>query len=266
MRNLVLAMVLVCMAVATVSADTPTYRASWTASGVNPTVVISAEAGDSIFVVAASTGNSSTSGTFGATDSLGGSWGSLYCSSTWAVGSKWGKFDALVRTQQAASAGTMSITVNTLDKTAVVIAFAVSGISLWDPTPKINGCGSTTNPVGLTNGNVRQVKARLYCTNCNENTMVAGTVPQVPKAFQQQTAFLSTSLTISVVATQETTPSVVAPSGWTQRSTVSTSAQGKTVALNASTRDSGFSDVTVVWGSTTPTDGSAMVIEIMPLQ
>jgi hypothetical protein len=251
--------------------DVPAYRASWTASGTNPQVTFTPAVGDSIFVFVAAA-DLGTNVIPGVSDNASGTYWDQYCVPSWYYTSnKKNMGFAFTRTQQISSASSTTISFDTSGKRAAAIVIAVSGLTLWDAVPKINGCGSTVNPMGITNGNVRQVKALVYCISsppelCGTNPIVAGATPAVPRYFQQQTAFLSTSLTLAVVMTEESSPGITAPSGWTQRSTVSTTSQGKTIGLNLSTRDSGFSDITVTWGSTSPTDGTAMVIEVIPLQ
>ncbi len=243
--------------------ETPAFRTSWTATGSDPSFAITPQSGDALFLFVTSSNHSSSSYSYVVSDDQsGGSWSNQTCATTWKQGSKWAPFQTLTRDSLAANGNTMTIDIDTGGKNAVVIVVAVSGLTLFDSAPPLQGCGSLFG--GAT---VRMVKAVQYCVNCGgDNPIESGTTPLVPKPNTQTTAFLSTSLTLAVFANEETSPGVSAPSGWTQRSTVSSTSQGKTVALSLASRDSGFSGSTITWGSTTPTDGATMAIEIQPLQ
>lgn len=271
MKKLWFSALFIALSLSIASADAPAYRAHATATGIDPSVTITATTGDALFVTVVSAEHLVADlAPQTADDDQAGSWVSVNCGAIWKTGqqgnkSKFALTSTLLREDLIASDGDIEITVDTRGKNAAVVVMAVSGISLWNPVPPISGCGNV-DPPSFPQGSVRMVKNTPYCVNCGVNPIVASSTPAVPKPGQQTTAFDTSSMTIAVFANQESSPSVSAPSGWTQRATVSRTFSGKTIALNISTRDSGFSGSTITWGSTTPTDGSAQAIEIRPLQ
>lgn len=259
MKNFALALlVLVCASTSAFATDVPSYRAVFTGVGRNPTVSVSAVAGDALVVFGIADAYSSTDvSLFSISDDDGGTYWDQYCISAWRhPNNKWAKVQTQVRGQLAASTGTLHVSVNTNNKTAAIAVVAISGLTLVNNYPPFNGCG-TLNPGNGTPGSVRQIKDNF----APGYQFIAGELPTVPK-FGQQSAFLSTSLTIAIVANEQNVPSPTAPSGWTQRTSVGGSAFG----MSISTLDSGFSGQSVTWGSTTPTPGNALVLEFQPIQ
>ena len=263
MKRLLTLALLLLLTTPALAIDVPAYRASWTATGADPTVAISSpQTGDAILLFVVSSNHNGTGDHPTASDDQSGTYSGTTCTTIWKQGSKWAPFEVLVRDQVASSTTAIAVDVDTQGKDAVVIAVAISGLTLWDSASPLQGCGSLFG-----GGSVRMVKATQYCANCGgDNPIESGTTPLCPKAGTQTTAFVSTSLTLAVLANEDSSPGVTAPSGWTQRATASSTSQGKTVALNVTSRDSGFSGSTVTWGSTTPTDGATMLVEIQPLQ
>jgi hypothetical protein len=264
--------------------DVPAYRTHVTAVGNSPTVQIAAEAGDLIVVLGMYNGHLTSSQLpqmFSYSDGAGGAYNDPYCGAQWNQGQvfvpaghgkpgsgtwyyTYAKWHAKMRTQLVSSTGTLTISVNTSGRIGTVAVIAISGLTAINGYPPINGCGTLNTQLAT----VRQVKANLYCANCgNVNPILAGTTPLVPKSTTtQQQAFLSSSLIIAVAMNDEAAPSPAAPSGWTQRFTVGTTANSDTFGMTVSTRDAGFSGTTVTWSSTTPTDGNAAAIEIQAIQ
>lgn len=249
-------------------ADTPVYRASFTASGSNPVVTVNPQAGDAIvlFVLSDQHSNSDLNA-HTASDDLGGTYWDQYCGSVWKRSStKYAKMDMLVRGQLAADATPIHISVGTTGHAAAVVAVAVAGLTAVNNYPSsVNGCGSINPGINGVPGTIRQMKNNGYCANCGGvNPITAGTVPVVPK-FGQTNPFLATSMTFAVFANEEATQSVLAPSGWTLQSTETTGGR-KPVSLSVSTLDSGYSGYLMTWGSSTPTDGNGLTAELQAIQ
>lgn len=254
-KILLAASILLTATAASAFADAPAYRTSASATGKNPTVTISADAGDAILVFAMSGGHSINDlNAYSISDDDSGLYSDVYCPSTWQQGAKYTQLQAHIRSALT-GAGTLHIAVDMGGSTGVAVAVAVSGLTSVDWHPPVNGCGSL-NQWG---GSVRQVKA-----NSISYAFSADETPTVPKNGQTN-AFLGTSMTLAVVVNEQSPPSPTAPSGWTQRAAQGITAQGKTFGMSISTRDSGFSGSTVTWGSTTPTAGNGMVVELRPL-
>jgi hypothetical protein len=238
-------------------ADTPAYRAHATATGKNPTVTITPAVGDTFFVFVLSDGHSITDlNDYTITDNNDGDYWNQR-GITWEhPNGKWAKAQTHMRDTLLANTNSTQISIDTGGKTAVAIVVAVSGFTAINNHPVVGACG-TLNANG---GSVRQVKC-----NSASQAFVANETPVVPKSGQQN-AFASTSFTFAVLANEQSSPSVTAPTDWTQRAAIGTTASGKSFGLSIATRDSGFSGQTVTWGSSTPTPGNAMVVEVQPLQ
>jgi hypothetical protein len=237
-------------------ADAPSYRAHASATGKNPTITITPATSDAFLVFVLSDGHSiSDLNDYTISDDNGGSYWNQQQILWEHPNGKWAKAQVHVRGTLLGNTTTTHISVNSGGKTAVAIVVAVAGLTSVQNHPPVGGCGVlSTYP-----GSVRQVK-------CNGSSMafVANETPVVPK-FGQQNAFASTSMTFAVLANQQSSPSVTAPTDWTQRAAVGTTAGGNSFGLSIATRDSGFSGQTVTWGSSTPTPGNAMVVELAPL-
>lgn len=263
MRKLMLTVFFMCAAAATATAaDVPAYRASFTATGSNPVLTVTPEVGDTILVFAMSDQLSSTQlGPLTATDSVGGTYWDQYCGALFQHSNgKYARLTILMRRQLVSSASSFTITVDTGGKSGAAIAVAVSGLTAINNYPSsVNGCG-TLNPGSPdgTPGSVRQVK-----NNGSSQQFAANELPVVPK-FGQSNAFLSTSMTFTVLINEEASPSPLAPTDWTQRATAGVGGS-KAFGLSVATRDSGFSGSTVTWGSTTPTRGNAAVVELQSI-
>jgi hypothetical protein len=252
---------------ATASADTPTYRDSATGTGKNPTVTITPAIGDLFVVIVATNGLSNSDLNEGTvTDNAGD--GGNYWMQTQVVFSygtgrhvKYAKMQVFLRDKALSTTNTVTVssTPASNPNSSLATAIAISGVSTIDNQPPINdACGYPDT----------HTCRMVACDHCVIQSgggcltpITAGSTPVVPVT-NPKPNFLTTSLTITALMNASNPVGVTDPVGWTSRQAISTNVNSQPLGMTIATLDNGFSGNTVTWGSTTPTAGNAMVIEI----
>lgn len=255
MKNVLLSFVLLLiMSTPALALETPAWRDSASATGRNPTVNLSVQPGDVVIVYVTSNNHALSDLNSGSANDGEDYWS--YGQAVWKqANGKYSKTQVFIKPHQAASAGTLSIAIDSSSAATCVIAVAISGLTVVNLTPDVTGTGTHT---------VRQQKSNGQDVNSSDAPIMPGTVPTVPKFGQTQT-YLSTSLVLAAFANESNPNGVSAPSGYTQQATVATTAGGKSLSLSIVSA-TGITDYTTTWGSTTASRGNASTLEIQPLQ
>lgn len=260
MKKLLVTIALLLAASPAFATDAPVWRDSATATGKTPVVSLSVQANDLVLVFVASNGHSSTDLSNGTvTDNGSGSYDRQGGHVWKQTSTKWGNMKMFMRTALVASAATLTITADPgSNTTAIAVAVAISGVTLVDTNyGQLCQCSS-----------IRQIKYTGQDVLSDNAPIMPSTTPQVPLAgdFQQQQTYNSTSMLFAVFTNETNPTSITTPSGWTHRVATGVTASGKQLGITIETRNDGFSGPTTVWGSTTPTRGSASAFELQPLQ
>lgn len=248
----------------TAVADAPAYRASATASGKRPTVSITPAVGDTLLAFALSGGHANSDLWFGSlSDNLSGTWVGMSLS-IWHQGNgKYARLNFYMRTQQPTSTTQINVLMDEGNFTTIGSLIAVSGLS--SITVGI-GQHSCTSMAPIENKTMRQAK----CNGQDQTGIPPTQAGETPVINENQTPWEglaeTTSLVLAVFGNESNTANVTAPSGFTSRINSGVTASGKQLGLAISTVDSGYTNMQTTWGSTTPTGGNGMVVEIQPLQ
>lgn len=255
MKSLFLSLVLALSAAQAHAADVPVYRTSATAIAKTPTVTITPVVGDAFLVFVLSDGHATTdTNDDTVTDDNGGSY--WYQGQTlWQhPNGKWAKLQVHLRGQLLGNTTPTHVSVDAgSPTTAIAVVIAVSGLTLVENHPPIFPCGTQNTH------SIKQVKC-----NGSSQAFASGETPSVPQS-GQTTPFTSTSMLFAALGNVTNPPGVTVPSGWTSRVSTGTTAGGKTIGLSIATIDSGVTDSSVTWGSTSPSAGNALVVELQPL-